>query len=208
MLARRFRRRVAPAIDTCRAEHTVAVFVEGHLRVAAVNLRCRAEHDLLAVAERRREHRLGAVDVDREHLIGVADVVLHTNHRGEVIYEIRPRDDPFEDVRLQHGFTDDPKARLLAQMSNLHVGCEIEHRHFVAAVEKRLGKMRAHEARAAGDEHFHGRILTLLRADDRLAVAPASAPTSPLLLRRAHSPAHASGAAALALSRRRCRRSP
>src|SRR5439155_1195536 len=146
--------------DQRRAEDPVRVLVEGDGGVPAVDLRGRAEDHLLRVAERRGEHLLGPVDVHREDLVRIADVVLHADHRRQVIDQIGPGDEALEDVALEHRLTDDPELWIGAEMADLHVGRRVEHGHVVAPLEPRLREVRAEKTRAPGDEDPHGPSVT------------------------------------------------
>src|SRR3989454_12300274 len=93
------------------------------------------------MAERRAQNLLGPVDVHREDLVRVADVVLDADYGRQVVHEIRPRDEPFEDVALEHRLADDPEPRVRAEMTDLQVGRQVEHGHLVArSEERRVGK--------------------------------------------------------------------
>src|SRR5437773_2684287 len=160
VLARGFRRRVAPAVDLCRAEHAVRVLVERHGGVPAVDLRGRAEDHLLLVTERRAEDLLGPVDVHREDLVRVADVVLDADHGRQVIDEIRPGDEPLEDGALEYRLADDPKFWVGSEMADLEIGRRVEHGHLVAPSEPRLREVRPEKARASRDEDLHAPSVT------------------------------------------------
>ena len=103
--------------------------------------------------------------------------MLDADDGREVVDEIRPRHDTFENVRLENGLADHAESGPLPQVADLQVGGQVEHRDLVSTIEKRLGEVRAYEPRPAGDEHFHARILTLPSVRDRRAGAHAHAPT-------------------------------
>src|SRR5262249_10986980 len=57
---------VTPAVDGGRAEYPVVVLAPGHLGIAAIDLRGRAEHYPLSILVSSAEYVLGSVDVDVE----------------------------------------------------------------------------------------------------------------------------------------------
>ena len=90
------------------------------------------------MAEGGREHVLGAVDVHAQHLIGIADVVLDAHHGPEVVHDVRPRHEAFENVAVEHRLLDHPKGRFGPQVAHLGVGGGIEHGHLQATIEQRF----------------------------------------------------------------------
>ena len=108
--------------------------------------------------ERRCQHVLGAVDVHRQDLVGVADVVLYADHRRQMVDQVGPGHEPFQDVAVQHRLADHPEAALRAEMAHLRVGGQVEHGDLAPPGQPGFGQMRAEEARPPGDEHLHGRF--------------------------------------------------
>ncbi len=101
------------------------------------------------------EHVLRAVDVDVQHLVGIADVVLDADHGREVIDEVDLRDQPLEDVLVEHAVADEVKPRVADAVPHLEGEPGLEDEDLVAAREEGVGQMRADEAAATGDQNLH-----------------------------------------------------
>jgi hypothetical protein len=64
--------------------------------------------------------------------------VLDTHHGAEVVDDVRPRHEAFEDVAVEHRFLDHAEGRLGPQVAHLGVGGGIEHRDLQATIEQRF----------------------------------------------------------------------
>ena len=76
MLADRFRSRIAPPIDSGRAEHAVVILAPRHLGIAPVDLRGGTEDEPLAVLVRGLQHVLRAIHINVQRFVGIGDVML------------------------------------------------------------------------------------------------------------------------------------
>src|SRR5216684_4401375 len=181
MFADRLRCRVAPTVDGGRAEHTIVVFFPRHLGIAAVDFGSRAEHNFFVVLVCGLEQVLGAVDVDVERLVRVADVMFDADHRRQVINEIGLGDEGVEQFDVEDAVVDVLEARLAEQMAHLGDRAGVEHEDFVAARDKCVGKMRAEKARAARNQNPHVASIYSKRRPSRSASAPRTSAADPAI---------------------------
>src|SRR2546427_450147 len=91
--------------------------------------------------------------------------------------------EPFEDVPVQRRLADRPEPGIHAQVADLEVARRIEDGDLLAAVEPRLGEMRADEPGAARDQDLHAPSASRMPGRRPRRTAQASAGSSmPLAL--------------------------
>src|SRR5262249_16615972 len=105
--------------------------------------------------ESELEDVLRAVDVDVEDFVWIADVVLDTHDRGEVIDQVALGDQSLQDFDVEDAVTDVVEAGLAHEMARLDDRAGGQDEDFIAARDESVGEMRSDKAAAAGDQHFH-----------------------------------------------------
>ena len=144
------------SVDARGAEDSVVVLAPRDLVVTAIDLGAGGEDDALAVLEGELEDVLRSVHVDVQHLVGIADVVFDPDHGSEVVDEIDPGDQSFEDGLVEDAVADEMRPRIADAMLHLDRHSRVQNEDLISTIEEGIGEMRPEESGPARNENFHG----------------------------------------------------
>src|SRR5713101_9493160 len=81
--------------------------------------------------------------------------MLHPDDGREMVDEIHSRHETVDQFDVEHRVVHIVESRVVEQVPHLRDRARVEHEHFVAARDERIGKMRPQKSRATGNQNPH-----------------------------------------------------
>ena len=141
-----------------RPQDEIRVLAERHVVALAVDLGGRGDHDQLLLLVGVLEHHFGAVHVGLDRADRLLDDQLDADGRGEMKNDVAAVDELREERLVLDRVDEVFESAAALEMRDVFDGAGrqvVEDEHLVAAIEQRLGEMRADEPGAAGDQRAH-----------------------------------------------------